>query len=90
VEDGGRIPSCGHCGRQECPPYTIFSCGPPVSWVLNVMGNAQGAIGRVCRWHDTTNLVALLRAQGGFRRIRGHAQQQLGELRAALGRPQAA
>ena len=56
--------------------------------IENVMGNARGTIGRVCRWHDDTNQVArwmgvaLLRAQSGFRRVRGHGQ--LGELAAAL------
>ena len=56
-----------------------------------VMGNAGGTIGRVCRWHDDTNqvarwmAVALLRAQSGFRRVRGH--EQLAELAASLGRP---
>ena len=61
--------------------------------IENVMGNARGTIGRVCRWHDDTNqvarwmAVALLRAQSGFRRVRGHGQ--LGELAAALGRPKA-
>jgi len=59
--------------------------------IENVMGNARGTIGRVCRWHDETNqvarwvAVALLRAQSGFRRVRGH--QQLAELAAALRRP---
>ena len=59
----------------------------------NVMGNARGTIGRVCRWHDDTNQlarwmgVALLRAQSGFRRVRGWAQ--LGELVNALARPAA-
>ncbi|MEG3976426.1 transposase [Microcoleus sp. herbarium8] len=57
----------------------------------NVMGNARGTIGRVCRWHDDTNQlarwmgVALLRAQSGFRRVRGWAQ--MGELVNALARP---
>jgi hypothetical protein len=56
--------------------------------IENVMGNARGTIGRVCRWHDDTNqvarwmAVALLRAQSGFRRVRGH--EQLAELAAAL------
>lgn len=62
--------------------------------IENVMGNARGTIGRVCRWHDETNQlarwmgVALLRAQSGFRRVRGH--EQLSELVAALARPPAA
>ena len=56
-----------------------------------VMGNTRGTIGRVCRWRDETNQVArwmgvaLLRAQSGFKRVRGHAQ--LGLLTAALARP---
>ena len=59
--------------------------------IENVMGNARGTIGRVCRWRDETNQVArwmgvaLMRAQSGFRRVRGHAQ--LDQLRAALARP---
>jgi transposase-like protein len=61
--------------------------------IENVMGNARGTIGRICRWHAETNQVArwmgvaLLRAQSGFRRIGGH--KQLGELATALGRRQA-
>ena len=59
--------------------------------IENVMGNARGTIGRVCRWRDETNQVArwmgvaLMRAQSGFRRVRGHAQ--LDQLSAALARP---
>jgi transposase-like protein len=58
--------------------------------IENVMGNARGTIGRVCRWHDETNQlarwmgVALLRAQSGFRRVRGH--KELPDLVAALAR----
>jgi hypothetical protein len=54
---------------------------------------AADTIGRICRWHDDTNqvarwmAVAMLQAQSGFRRVRGH--EQLGELAAALGRTQA-
>ena len=61
--------------------------------IENVMRNARGTIGRICRWHDDTNHVArwmgvaLLRARIGFRRVRRH--EQLGELAAALGRTQA-
>jgi putative transposase len=60
--------------------------------IENVMGNARGTIGRVCRWQDDTNQlarwmgVALLRAQSGFRRVRGY--EQMCELVAALARPQ--
>ena len=58
--------------------------------IENVMRNTRGAIGRVCRWNPKTDQlsrwmgVALLRAQEGFRRIRGH--KELGALAAALGR----
>ena len=74
-------------------PATLNVTFLSTNHIENVMGNARGTIGRVCRWHDETNqvarwmAVALLRAQSGFRQVRGH--QQLGELCAALGRPQA-
>jgi transposase-like protein len=74
-------------------PATLNVTFLSTNHIENVMGNARGTIGRICRWHDETNQVArwmgvaLLRAQSGFRRIRGH--QQLGELAAALGRRQA-
>jgi putative transposase len=74
-------------------PATLNVTFLSTNHIENVMGNARGTIGRICRWHDETNQVArwmgvaLLRAQSGFRRIRGH--QQLGELAAALARPQA-
>ena len=47
-------------------------------------------IGKVCRWNAKTDQltrwmgVALLRAQEGFRRVRGH--KELGALATALGR----
>ena len=72
-------------------PSTLNVTFLSTNHIENVMGNARGAIGRVCRWHDETNqvarwmAVALLRAQSGFRRVRGHGQ--LGELCAALRRP---
>jgi len=72
-------------------PSTLNVTFLSTNHIENVMGNARGTIGRVCRWHDETNqvarwmAVALLRAQGGFRRVRGHGQ--LGELCAALRRP---
>ena len=72
-------------------PATLNVTFLSTNHIENVMGNARGTIGRICRWHDETNqvarwmAVALLRAQSGFRRIRGH--EQLGELAAALGRP---
>lgn len=74
-------------------PATLNVTFLSTNHIENVMGNARGTIGRVCRWHDETNqvarwmAVALLRAQSGFRRVRGHGQ--LGELAAALGRTQA-
>jgi len=74
-------------------PSTLNVTFLSTNHIENVMGNARGTIGRICRWHDDTNQVsrwmgvALLRAQSGFRRVRGHGQ--LGELVAALGRPQA-
>ena len=74
-------------------PATLNVTFLSTNHIENVMGNARGTIGRVCRWRDETNQVArwmgvaLLRAQSGFRRVRGH--EQLRELCAALGRPQA-
>jgi transposase-like protein len=72
-------------------PATLNVTFLSTNHIENVMGNARGTIGRVCRWHDETNqvarwmAVALLRAQSGFRRISGH--KQFGELAAALARP---
>jgi len=73
-------------------PSTLNVTFLSTNHIENVMGNARGTIGRICRWHDDTNQVArwmgvaLLRAQSGFRRVRGH--EQLGELATALGRTQ--
>ena len=75
-------------------PATLNVTFLSTNHIENVMGNARGTIGRICRWHDDTNQVArwmgvaLLRAQSGFRRVHGH--EQLGELCAALERPVAA
>lgn len=72
-------------------PATLNVTFLSTNHIENVMGNARGTIGRICRWHDETNqvsrwmAVALLRAQSGFRRVRSH--QQLGELCTALARP---
>lgn len=72
-------------------PSTLNVTFLSTNHIENVMGNARGTIGRVCRWRDETNQVArwmgvaLLRAQSGFKRVRGHAQ--LGQLTAALARP---
>lgn len=74
-------------------PATLNVTFLSTNHIENVMGNARGTIGRICRWHDDTNQVsrwmgvALLRAQSGFRRVRGH--KQLGDLAAALGRSKA-
>jgi len=62
--------------------------------IENVMRNARLVVGRVSRWNDKTDQVArwmgvaLLRAQEGFRRIRGH--KELGALATALERAGAA
>ncbi len=72
-------------------PATLNVTFLSTNHIENVMGNARGTIGRVCRWHGETNQVArwmgvaLLRAQSGFRRVRGH--KQLARLVAALARP---
>jgi len=74
-------------------PATLNVTFLSTNHIENVMGNARGTIGRICRWHDETNqvarwmAVALLRAQSGFRQVSGH--KQLGDLCAALGRPPA-
>jgi len=61
-------------------PSTLNVTSLSTNHIENVMGNARGTIGRVCRWRDETNQVArwmgvaLLRAQSGFKHVRGHAQ----------------
>ena len=71
-------------------PATLNVTFLSTNHIENVMGNARGTIGRVCRWHDETNQlarwmsVALLRAQSGFRRVRGH--KELPDLVTALAR----
>jgi len=48
--------------------------------IENVMRNARLVVGRVSRWNDKTDQVArwmgvaLLKAQEGFRRVRGHKE----------------
>ena len=65
---------------------TFLSTNP----IENVMRNSRGTLGKVCRWNRQTDQlprwmgVALLRAQEGFRRVRGH--KELGDLAAALER----
>jgi len=72
-------------------PATLNVTFLSTNHIENVMRNARGVVGKVCRWNDETDQVArwmgvaLLRAQEGFRRVRGH--KELGELAAALGRP---
>ena len=71
-------------------PATLNVTFLSTNHIENVMGNARGTIGRVCRWHDEINQlarwmsVALLRAQSGFRRVRGH--KELPDLVTALAR----
>jgi transposase-like protein len=75
-------------------PATLNVTFLSTNHIENVMGNARGTLGRVCRWRDETDQVArwmgvaLLRAQAGFRRVRGH--RELGELATALGRARCA
>ena len=71
-------------------PATLNVTFLSTNHIENVIRNTRGVIGRVCRWQARSDQlerwmgVALLRAQSGFRRVRGHAE--LGELVAALGR----
>lgn len=71
-------------------PATLNVTFLSTNHIENVMRNTRGTIGRVNRWDAKTDQlsrwmgVALLRAQEGFRRVRGHAQ--MGALAAALER----
>ena len=71
-------------------PATLNVTFLSTNHIENVMRNSRGTIGRVCRWNDKTDQlsrwmgVALLRAQEGFKRVRGH--QELSALAAALQR----
>lgn len=71
-------------------PATLNVTFLSTNHIENVMRNSRGLIGKVCRWNPKTDHltrwmgVALLRAQEGFRRVRGH--KELGALAAALGR----
>jgi transposase-like protein len=71
-------------------PATLNVTFLSTNHIENVMRNARGLIGKVSRWNPKTDHlarwmgVALLRAQEGFRRVRGH--KELGALAAALGR----
>lgn len=71
-------------------PATLNVTFLSTNHIENVMRNTRGTIGKVCRWNAKTDQltrwmgVALLRAQEGFRRVRGH--RELGALAAALGR----
>lgn len=71
-------------------PATLNVTFLSTNHIENVMRNARLVVGRVARWQDQTDQVArwmgvaLLKAQEGFHRVRGH--QELGALAAALGR----
>jgi len=71
-------------------PATLNVTFLSTNHIENVMRNTRGMIGKVSRWDPKTDQltrwmgVALLRAQEGFRRVRGH--RQLGELAGALAR----
>jgi hypothetical protein len=71
-------------------PATLNVTFLSTNHIENVMRNARGLIGKVSRWNPKTDHlarwmgVALLRAQEGFRRVRGH--KELGALAAALRR----
>jgi len=71
-------------------PATLNVTFLSTNHIENVMRNSRGMIGKVCRWNTKTDQltrwmgVALLRAQEGFRRVRGH--KELGALAAALER----
>lgn len=72
-------------------PSTLNVTFLSTNHIENVMRNSRGVISKVSRWSAKTDQltrwmgVALLRAQEGFRRVRGH--KELGALAAALGRP---
>ncbi|HBE23931.1 MAG TPA: IS256 family transposase [Verrucomicrobiales bacterium] len=71
-------------------PSTLNVTFLSTNHIENVMRNSRGVIGKVSRWNAQTDQltrwmgVALLRAQEGFRRVRGH--KEMGALAAALGR----
>jgi putative transposase len=71
-------------------PATLNVTFLSTNHIENVMRNARGMIDKVCRWNEKTDQlarwtgVALLRAQEGFRRVRGH--REMWELATALGR----
>lgn len=70
-------------------PATLNVTFLSTNHIENVMRNTRGTLGKVCRWNQQTDHltrwmgVALLRAQEGFRHVRGH--KELGDLAAALG-----
>ena len=61
-------------------PVTLNVTFLSTNHIENVMRNTRGMIGKVSRWNVKTDQlihwlgVALLRAQEGFRRIRGHKE----------------
>jgi len=71
-------------------PATLNVTFLSTNHIENVMRNARQVVGRVSRWNDKTDQVArwmgvaLLRAQEGFRRVRGH--KELGALATRLER----
>ena len=75
-------------------PATLNVTFLSTNHIENVMRNARQVVGRVSRWNDKTDQVArwmgvaLLRAQEGFRRVRGH--KELGALATALERASSA
>ena len=70
-------------------PATLNVTFLSTNHIENVMRNSRGTLGKACRWNRQTDQltrwmgVALLRAQEGFRRVRGH--KELGDLAPALG-----
>jgi hypothetical protein len=75
-------------------PATLNVTFLSTNHIENVMRNARQVVGRVSRWNDKTDQVArwmgvaLLRAQEGFNRVRGH--KELGTLATALERASSA
>jgi hypothetical protein len=61
-------------------PATLNVTFLSTNHIENVMRNSRGMIDKVCRWNPKTDQltrwmgVALLRAQKGFRRVRGHRE----------------
>lgn len=64
-------------------PATLNVTFLSTNHIENVMRNTRGTLGKVCRWNQQTDQltrwmgVALLWAQEGFRRVRGHKEPAL-------------